>query len=101
MKATDYGFRVRTTLPVIGKQRYYDNTFLNGDDGAVLFVVDAALIEGKRGRFVRAVRDVLEFPTVKAMLSALVAGKWVEAPVEDRNWRPTAEMLADKETPNE
>jgi hypothetical protein len=72
------------------KQRYYDDTYLDGDGGPVLFILDAALVEFPSGQTkLRTKRDVLTFPDVPAMLSAVVSGGWEVAPVEDRSWTPT------------
>jgi hypothetical protein len=92
MKGLD--FRIKSRLPVLAKQRFYDDTFLDVESGPVLFVLDAALVETKRGPQVRTKRDILDFPSVKAMLSAVVAGGWKEAPIDrDRKWKPTAGLL--------
>lgn len=91
MKPTDLRFRVATrTGTMLVKQRYYDDTYLDGESGPVMFVLDAALVEFPSGNVkLRTKRDVLQFSDVPSMLGAVVSGKWKVAPIEEnRDWEP-------------
>ena len=94
----------RKTAVTIGKgsvllaeQRFYDDTYLIGDDtGSVMvFILDAALVRGPSGRErLRTDRDVLELPSVDAMVAAIQEGGWVEAPLDGNpRWRPEVAQL--------
>ena len=88
-------FQINRGSTLLAEQRFYDNTYLVGDTGPVVFILDVALVRGPSGRErLRTKRDVIDFPDDAAMLTAIRNGGWAEAPLEDdRDWKPDVAAL--------
>lgn len=81
---------------VLAERRFYEDTYLIGDDGsAILFICDAAVVRGPSGREkVRSKHDVLEFDSSEALVAAVAESDWAEAPLDKKpRWTPSREQV--------